>query len=103
MGLTMMKAMTKAPPGAMTERELETVVPQTVIYKVWDENDAGDIDRAVVMGPACDGRAPTTDSQHTIYFETWFKKKRGNLFTNYFHAYAYSLKCKERNRGRGTV
>lgn len=98
-----MKRRTEAPPGAMTEQELEAVTPRTVIYKVWNENDAGDIDKAIVARHASGGRVPTVDSKHIIYFETWFARKRGYLFTNYFHAYVYSLKCKERNRERGTV
>jgi len=101
-----MKVMTKAPQGAMIELELEASTHGTVIYKVWKETTdgiVGKITRAIVESNLGDGRIATTDPRDLIYFSTWFKRERGYLFTNYFHAYAYSLKCKEQARGRGTV
>lgn len=84
----------------MTEKEFEAIAPKTVIYKVWSEINGvkGKLTKATVAVYVVDGKIETTNPRDIIHFSTWFKRKRGYLFTNYFHAYAYSLKCKERTR-----
>lgn len=101
----MTKTLTEAPPGALTEQELRIIEVGQIIYKVWSEINGvrGKLTKATIEGHLDDGKIATVVPQDTIYFSTWFKRERGYLFTNYFHAYAYSLKCKERAGGRGTV
>ncbi len=43
-------------------------------------------------------RDPPFKSEHIRYVGNWwFNGTQGFIFTNYFHAYAFRLKCKQNN------
>ena len=47
-----------------------------------------------MLNPIPSATIATTRKPGRIHFKTWFKKRKGYLFDNYFHALAYSLKLK---------
>jgi hypothetical protein len=98
-----MRIQIKTPAGALTRPEVEALarVPGSVIYKVYDPPfkptimklyvkhcnwDADYIDGHVDGSPGC-------------HIGAWFcQKSCGYLFSNYFHALAYSLQCKNKSK-----
>ncbi len=85
------------PHGALSKDELLALVkPGQDIYKVFDTLDGavGHISRAVLTGKHSGQKIDAADSIKDIFFDTWFEKRYGYLFDNYFHALAYSLKLK---------
>jgi hypothetical protein len=95
------------PPGALSKDELLALVkPGKVIYKVFRKYDAriiGQISKMVCSGEVNHTRVLSTPSERqSLWFTNWFSQDRtkvgsGHLFTNYFHALAYSLKLKAKH------
>lgn len=94
--------MNKLPAGAITKKELLALreCPNTIIYKVFHRfglkrKVKGQISKATLDGTYNKGVIHAKETGKQIFLSSWYgKTPMGCLFTNYLHAYAYSLKCK---------
>lgn len=89
------------PPGALSLEEVtQYAVPGSIIYKVFDDMDGyfGVISKVVACHRYMGGEViEATVDLKRIYLDCWFGVKPfGFLFSNYWHAYAYSLKIRSK-------
>ena len=91
--------MKRKPDGALTQLEaIAAVKLNPILYKVYIDSDLRKV--KALHYDLNTNRIVTEKEDDTISLDLWFQTDHqlGYLFTNYFHAYAYSLKCKERVR-----
>ena len=92
----------EAPPGALTKEQLREMCKHPcIIYKAYNRESKPK--KIEVLGEYNGWNyIATKDPTDSISVFSWFPKAGkglGYLFENYFHAYAYCLKCKEHKRG----